>query len=230
MTNVERASAERLEARTPLTRERVLRAAVELADAEGLEALSMRRLAQALGVEAMSLYYYVASKDELRADMVGLIQAEIVFPHTGDWKADLRGGAMAARDALIRHPWAAGLVQSVGPSPARLAFMEAVLGTLRGAGLSAAQTDHAYHAIDCHITGFTLWQSAFPFRTDEELAELAGAFRQTLSADDFPYLLEHIDEHIEPSDAEEVSEFAFGLDLILDGVERMLPSVTTNLG
>jgi AcrR family transcriptional regulator len=201
----------------------VLEAAVSLADAGGIESLTMRRLAQEVGVEAMTLYYYVANKDEILNGIVDMVVSEIELPPSGDdWRTALRRSAISAHEILVRHPWSASLVLSGGGvSAARLRLMDAILGTLRGAGFSADMTDHAYHALDSHITGFTLWQVSMPFDTREELVDLAEAFLQETSADEYPYVVEHAEQHMGPSAPEGKTEFEFGLDLILDGLERL---------
>jgi AcrR family transcriptional regulator len=206
-------------ARRPLNRARVLQAAVALADENGLESLSMRKLAGALGVEAMSLYHHVASKGEIVDGIVDVVVREFELPRPGfDWKAALRQAAISAHDALVRHRWACRLIMSAD-APSRLAWMEAVLATLRQGGFSAELTHHAYHALDSHIIGFTLWQVSIPFAA-EELPQLAESFLRDFPAADFPYLAEHIEQHARPA-AHDESEFVFGLDLILDGLERL---------
>ena len=211
-------------ARTPLSRERVLAAAIELADEEGIGALTMRRLAQELGVEAMTLYYHVANKRALLTQMVDLVESEIDLPSPGgDWKAELRRTAMSAYDALTRHPWAAPLVLTQsGDSMTRLRYMDGILGTLRLAGFSADLTDHAYHALESHIMGFTLWEVGMNLGTREDLEALASGFLATLPTAEFPHLAEHVLQHLKPRNPDDEGEFAFGLDLILDGLERML--------
>jgi AcrR family transcriptional regulator len=213
------------EQRRPLSRDRVLEAAIALADAGGIEALSMRKLAQALGVEAMTLYYYVAKKDDILAAIVDLVVREFELPSSGaDWKRAIRASAVSAHESLLRHPWAASLMLSGAEvSPARLRYMDGLLGALRGAGFSAEMTDHAYHALDSHIMGFTLWLVGMDLGTREELAELATSFLRELPRDEVPHLAEHIEQHLKPRNPAEPSEFVFGLDLILDGLERLLP-------
>jgi AcrR family transcriptional regulator len=214
--------------RVPLTRERVLRAAIRLADEKGLEALTMRKLGQALGVEAMTLYYHVGNKDSLLNAIVDLVEREIELPAGGtEWKAAVRKTAMSYHDVLQRHPWAAGLaLRSTGSRPARWRYMNAVLGALREAGFPADLTDHAYHALDSHIAGFTLWVSQLDIDT-EQLPDLATSFLEEIG-DEHPYLVEHVHQHLKPRaptpDAEPEDEFAFGLDLILDGLERLRDS------
>lgn len=210
-------------AREPMSRERVLEAAIRLADAEGIGAVSMRRLAQELGVEAMTLYYYVANKREILDGIADMVTGEIGLPPPDEhWKASLRVTALSARDVLQGHPWAASLILSSGGGDARARYMNAILGTLRGAGFSAAMTDHAYHAIESHIMGWTLWVSGMNLGTDEELAAKATEFIAQLPRDELPYLVEHIEQHLKPRDPDDEGSFAFGLDLILDGLERRL--------
>ena len=215
-----------IEDRRPLSRERVLRAAIGLADAGGIEALSMRRLAQELGVEAMSLYYHVANKGEILDGIVDMVVGEFELPPAdAEWKSAIRTTAISAHEILVSHPWSASLVLSgSGVSMARLRYMDAILGTLRRAGFSAEMTDHAYHALDSHIMGFTLWQVGMNLGTEDDLKAMAGQFLAQLSIEDFPHLAEHIEQHLKPSDPDDVPEFEFGLGLILDGLERLLPA------
>jgi len=212
--------------RTPLSRERVFEAAIRLADERGIESLTMRRLAQEVGVEAMSLYHYVASKDELLKGMTDVVLNEFDLPGPeSEWKPALRRTALSAYEVLVRHPWAASLVlTSTGVSPARLRYMNSILGTLRSAGFSADMTDHAYHALESHIMGFTLWEVGMDLGTSEDLAGLATSFLQQLPRDELPHLAEHIEQHLKPRDPDDEGEFAFGLTLILDGLERLLPA------
>ena len=207
--------------RIPLSRERVLKAAIDLADARGIEALSMRKLAQDLGVEAMSLYHHVAKKDDLLNGIVDVVLDEIELPARGtDWKEAIRRSAISAHDVFLRHPWACSLVLTMsGISPARLRYMDALLASLREGGFPSELTYHGYHALDSHIMGFTLWQGNFP--ASEELASLAADFVRALPADQYPDLVEHIRQHIDGSGHGDGSDFEFVLDLILDGLERM---------
>lgn len=204
-----------------LSRERVLQAAIGLADTEGIEALTIRRLARELGVGAMSVYYYVANKDEILGAIVDMVVAEMELPATGaDWRAELRRASISAHEVLIRHPWAASLLLS-GPSvgDARMRQMDAILGCLRGAGFSPDLTDHAYHALDSHIMGFTLWLVGIS--QGLERVGRVEDFLQTLDVEAMPHLGEHIQHHARERDPEEEGEFVFGLHLILDGLERM---------
>ncbi|MBA4169773.1 MAG: TetR/AcrR family transcriptional regulator C-terminal domain-containing protein [Chloroflexi bacterium] len=210
------------EPRVPLSRARVLEAAIGLADEAGIGSLTMRRLAQVLGVEAMTLYYYVSNKDDILNGMVDIVVAEIELPTPDtDWKAAIRRTAISAYEVLQLHPWAASLMlSSSGVSHARLRYMDAVLGSLRQAGFSAEMTDHAYHALESHIIGFTLWVVGMNLGSQEDLAGLAADFLRDLPRDELPYLAEHVEQHMKERDPEDEGEFAFGLDLILDGLER----------
>jgi AcrR family transcriptional regulator len=212
------------QARETLTRDRVLRAAVELADAGGLETVSMRKLGEAVGVEAMSLYNHVANKEDLLDGMVDLVFAEIGLPaHGVDWKAALRQRAIATRTALERHRWAIGLMESRSqPGPANLRHHDAVLGCLREAGFSIAMAAHAYSVLDSYIYGFTLNKQSLPFDTSEEVAELGRRYLRELLGNQYPYLAEMIVEHAMQPGYDYADEFAFGLDLILAGLERVL--------
>lgn len=210
------------ESRLPLSRDRVLRAAIELADAGGLESLSMRRLAQALGVEAMSLYHHVANKDDLLNGIVDIVVGEAELPSPGaPWKPALRHTAISIHEVLRRHPWAARLVLSADSS-ARLRYMEAILGTLRRGGFSPEETDHAYHALDSHIMGFSLWLVGMNLDTTVDVKALAAEFMERMSREHMPYLVEHAGVHLQPRRPDDEGDFVFGLDLILDGLERLL--------
>ena len=211
------------ETRIPMSRERVLEAAIALADAGGIESLTMRRLAQELGVEAMTLYYYVANKDEILNGIADLIVGEIELPPSGaDWKAAIRKTAISAHQVLLRHPWAANLVLSAsGFSQARMQYMNALLGCLREAGFSPEMTDLAYHALESHIMGFTLWVVGMNLGSDEDVAALASDFLREFPRDELPHLAEHIEQHMKPRDPDDEGAFAFGLDLLLDGLERL---------
>jgi AcrR family transcriptional regulator len=208
------------EARLPLSRERVLEAAIRLADTHGVEALTMRRLGQTLGVEAMSLYNHVANKEDILYGIAEIVFSEIELPDGDDWKAELRKSAISSHDVFRRHPWAPGVLSPDRVSPARMQWMEAVLRTLREAGCSPELACHAYHAYDSHITGFTLWLANLPV-TGQALRELAADFLQTIDTDRLPYVAEHIEQHTHPPREGDKGAFAFGLDLLLDGLERM---------
>lgn len=208
--------------RLPLSRERILAAALELADAHGIESLTMRRLGQALGFEAMSLYNHVSNKDDVLDGILDLVLAESEPPSpAGDWGAAVRASAISVHDALRRHPWACALLMAADRiRPARLRYMDSLLGRLREAGFAAETTYHAYHVLDGHIFGFSLWEASHTYTADEA-AELAAAAEQMIAADTYPYLWEHAEQHFADGPHREVSAFAFGLDLILDGLERL---------
>jgi AcrR family transcriptional regulator len=211
-----------LKPRVPLSQERVLQAAVALADERGLEALTMRALGEKLGVEAMSLYYYVANKDELLDGMVDLVFSEIELPTTDvDWKTAMRRRAISTREALARHRWAVGLLESsMRPGPANFRLHNAVLGCLREAGFSVENAVHAYSLQDAYIYGFALQEKSMPVETPEQLAEAAESLRRQFSADEYPHIAETITAHV-TKDYDFADEFVFGLDLILDGLERL---------
>ena len=211
------------EPRVPLSRERVLRAAIGLADEGGIESVNMRKLGQALGVEAMSLYNHVANKDDILGGMVDIVESGIeVLPPGADWKRALRTTAISAHDILERHPWAASLsLSAIGARPARWRYMNAILRCLREAGFSAETTDLAYHALESHIAGFTLWAAQLDF-DEAELPALAAAFLEQVPGDELPYVVEHVEQHLKERSPDNPGAFAFGLDLILDGLERML--------
>jgi AcrR family transcriptional regulator len=206
--------------RVPLSRKRVLQAAIGLADEVGIETFSIRRLARELGAGPMSLYNHVANKEEILIGILDIVLSEVELPAKGaGWKAAIRRTAISAHEALVRHPWAASLMLS-RVLPARLRYMEAILGRLREGGFSAEQTDHAYHALDSHIAGFTLWLVSLDV-DDETLPGLAANFATELPEGEYPYVIEHLHEHLKDRRPDDEGEFAFGLDLILDGLERI---------
>jgi AcrR family transcriptional regulator len=208
--------------RTPLTSERVLQAAVALADREGVGSLSMRRLAKELGVEAMSLYHHVPGKQALLDGMVDLVFGEIELPAADDdWRAAMRRRAVSAREVLARHPWAIALMESRRtPGPANLRHHDAVLGCLRRAGFPVALTAHAYSILDAYVYGFALQEASLPFGTAEETAEVAGEIFDAFVAEAYPHLTELAVEHVLQPGYDYGDEYAFGLELILDGLER----------
>jgi AcrR family transcriptional regulator len=208
--------------RVPLSRRRVLGAAVALADRGGVGSLSMRKLAQELGVEAMSLYHHVANKDDLLDGIVDIVFAEIELPAgDADWKAAMRRRAVSAREALRRHPWATALMESRStPGPANVRHHDAVLGILRNAGFSVELAAHAYSLLDAYIYGFALQETSLPSHTPEETAEVAETIMAELPADEFPHLAEIAREHVLRPGHDYGNEYAFGLDLILDGLDR----------
>jgi AcrR family transcriptional regulator len=209
--------------RAGLNRERVLRAALLLADEGGIEALTMRRLGERLQVEAMSLYNHVAGKDDILDGIVDLVFSEIDLPSgVADWKTAMHQRAVSARDALTRHPWAPSLMQArTKPGPATLRHHNSVIGTLRTAGFTIDMAAHAFSVMDGYIYGFALQQVNLPSHTPEESAALAENILRELPAQEYPYLAEMIVEHALKPEYDYAVEFEFGVDLILDGLERL---------
>jgi AcrR family transcriptional regulator len=215
------------EPRVRLNRDRVLRVAVALADSGGIESLTMRKLGVELGVEAMSLYNHVANKADLLDGMIDIVFAEIELP-TGetDWRAAMRRRAVSARDVLSRHRWATGLMESrTTPGPATLRHHDTVLGILLGAGFSIELAAHAYSALDSYIYGFALQEPSLPFDNGEDTAKVAQAIMSRFASGEFPHLTEIAVEYVMQPGYDYGNEFAFGLELILDGLERALRSV-----
>ena len=212
----------RAKPRVRLNRERVVRAAVALAGDSGLESLTMRKLGEVVGVEAMSLYNHVANKDDLLDGMVDAVFSEIDLPSgAADWKTAMRERAVSARTALSRHPWAIGLMESrTSPGPATLRHHDAVVGSLRGGGFSIEMAAHAYSALDSYIYGFALQEASLPFDTAEETADVIQTILAQSPADEYPHVAELTIEHVLQPGYDYGNEFEFGLDLILDGLER----------
>ena len=210
------------EPRLPLSRDRILHAALTLVDEGGIELLTMRKLGQELGFEAMSLYNHVANKDEVLDGILDLVLGESEPPSLiGDWDAAIRTSAVSVHGALRRHPWSCTLVMAPGRiRPARLRYMDLLLGRLREAGFSADTTYHAYHVLDGHIFGFSLWETSHIY-TAEEAANLEAKFAHVITADAYPYLHEHAQQHFGEGPHREVSAFELGLDLILDGLKKI---------
>lgn len=227
------ASPERAEAHVPLSKERVLHVAVKMADEKGLAAVSMRKLADRLGAGAMSLYHYFPNKDELITGMVDIVFSEIELPPTDiEWKTWMRRRAASTRDALNRHRWAVGLMESREiPGPASFRVHNAVLGCLREAGFSIEQTIQAYSVIDAYMYGFALQEKTVPFEDAEGAAAVAQeqvrefqaqAEEQQLAAlaEEFPYLAEVVAGHVAEVGYDFGQAFDYGLDLILDALEK----------
>ena len=219
--------------RVPLSKERVLRAAVALAARDGMDSLTMRKLAAELGVGVMTLYYYVPNKDDLLDGMVDIVFSEIDVPSTDrDWRTAMRQRAISTREALTRHGWAVGLMESrMTPGPASLRVHDAVLGCLREAGFSIEMAIHAYSVQDAYIYGFALQEKSLPFETVEEsaavaeaqvreFAELAEERQFATLAEEFPYLAEIVGGHVASVGVDFAKEFEWGLDLILDALEK----------
>ncbi|MFE9258539.1 TetR/AcrR family transcriptional regulator [Streptomyces sp. NPDC006879] len=210
----------RTSTRTPLSRERVINTAVKVADDKGVAALTMRAVATPLGVEAMSLYHHVASREDILDGMVDAVFAEIDLPpRDTDWKSAMRHRAASARAALRRHPWAVGLMDSrTRPGAATLRHHDAVIGALRAAGFSVSMAAHAFSLIDSYLYGFVIQELSLPFSNSTELDEVAQALLHEMPADDYPHLAELITEHALRPGYDYADEFAFGLSLILDAL------------
>lgn len=208
--------------RTRLTRDDVLRTATTLADAAGLDSLTMRKLGTELGVEAMSLYHHVANKDDLLDGMIDRVYSEIELPTAeDDWRSAMRRRAVSTREVLGRHPWATALLDSRStPGPATLRYHDATLGKLRGEGFSIPLSAHALSVLDSYTCGFALQEHALPFDTEEETVELAQQIMGRFAAGDYPHLAELTVEHVLQPGYAYSDEFAFGLELILDGLSN----------
>ena len=213
--------------RAPLSRDLVVQTALRLADQGGLEALSMRKLGQALGVEAMALYYHFANKERVLDGIVDLVFGEIDVPAIGaDWKAAMRERAISVRDALARHRWAIGLMESrTNPGPANLRHHDAVIGCLRAAGFDMAMAAHAYSALDAYIYGFALTKMNLPFESTTDIAEMAETMLEPFPLGEYPNLADFISEHAMKPGYDFGDEFEYGLDVILDGLDRAQNSV-----
>jgi AcrR family transcriptional regulator len=216
------ATTTRSRPRIPLTRERVLQTALELADQGGLESLSMRKLGQALGVEAMALYYHFANKERVLDGIVDLVFGEIDLPQTGtDWKPAMRQRAISVRDALLRHRWAIGLMESrTNPGPANLRHHDAVIGCLRAAGFDMAATATAYSLLDSYIYGFALTKMNLPFDDTSDIVEMSETMLAPFAPGEYQNLADFITEHAMKPGYDYADEFEYGLDVILDGLER----------
>jgi AcrR family transcriptional regulator len=208
--------------RTPLTRERVLDGAMTVADRSGLAALTMRSLADELGVKPMSLYHHVANKEAILDGLVERVFAQVDLPRVGaDWRGEIRRRSHSLRAALRRHRWAIGVMESrTSPGPATLRHHDAVIGTLRAGGFSVAMTAHAFSAIDAYVYGFALQEATLPFQTPDEVPEMAGSMLAAMPVDDYPHFVEMAKEHVLQPGYDFGEEFDFGLDLVLDGLAR----------
>lgn len=210
--------------RTPLNRERLIEGAVQLADTKGIGSLTMRNLAQELGVKPMTLYHHMANKEEVLDGMVDAVFSEIDLPSAGvEWKPAMRQRANSARAALTRHPWAVGLMDSrITPGPATLQHHDAVIGCLRQGGFSIEMAAHAYSILDSYIYGFVLQEVSLPFSTTEEAHEVTEEILQQIPDYEHPYLVEMATQYVMQPGYEYANEFNFGLDLILEGIERSI--------
>jgi AcrR family transcriptional regulator len=212
------------EPRAPLTRERVLRAAVELADETGIDSLTMRELGLRLGVEAMSLYNHVANKDDILDGMVDLVVREIALPaEPADWRGAMRQRAISARAIFSLHPWAGLLMDSRQTSgPARLHYLDWVLGTLRRAGFTLETAARAFSLVDSYIYGFGRQQFNVAAGGDATPEDIAEGFLKAIPKDEYPYLTEMVVDYAMETSYDDSADFEFGLDLILDGLQRLL--------
>ena len=208
-------------ARPPLTRERILHAAVDLADREGVGALTMRRLGAELGVEAMSLYKHVANKEEILGGIVEFVIGEIEVPlDEADWKLAMRRRAISARRVLGRHSWAIGLFEARGAmGPTVMRYVDATLGNLRSAGFSIENAAHAFWLLDSYVYGHVIQEASLSSSTSHEMTGSARSDLEETAKDEFPHLLE-VGEHAVTSGFSLESEFEFGLELILDALRQ----------
>ncbi|MBF6093271.1 TetR/AcrR family transcriptional regulator [Nocardia cyriacigeorgica] len=206
--------------RAPLSRDRVIDAAMRLADEKGAAGVTMRAVAAGLGVEAMSLYNHVAGRDDILDGMVDAVFGEIDLPAAGpDWKSAMRERAHSTRAALRRHRWAVGMLDSRShPGPATLRHHDAVLGVLRAGGFSTAMAAHAFSVIDSYLYGFVLQELSLPFRNRAELDEVATGILSDAPAGEYPHLTELIADQALRRDYSYADEFEFGLTLILDAL------------
>jgi AcrR family transcriptional regulator len=210
--------------RTPLNRDRLLQGAVAVVDDGGLSALTMRALAEELGVKPMALYHHVANKEEILDGIIDIVFGEIELPEPGgDWRDAMRRRASSARAVLRRHPWAIALMESRStPGPATLHHHDTVIGIFRAGGFSVAATAHAYALLDSYVYGFALQEAMLPMDGPEQTAELAGSIMEQFPAGAYPHLAELAVEHVLQPGYDFGAEFGFGLELILDGLERTI--------
>ena len=209
--------------RRPLSRERVLRAAIAYADEHGVQALSMRKLADELGVQAMSLYNHVANKEDLLDGILDSTMAEIIVPSPdADWRAQIREIAISAHESMLRHPWAADLSVRAKPGPGRLQYGDSLLRCFRNAGFSKELTFHAYHIVESYIQGFTALVLNYRAVDPKAFDDVVERFLRGDYAEDFPHFTEHARQHMEPEPGQDdVNAFELGIDLLLDGLERL---------
>jgi AcrR family transcriptional regulator len=218
----------RAQSRRPWTRTQLVQSAISLADRGGIESLSMRKLSQHLGGAPMSLYNHVSNKDDLLDGMIDALFSEIELP-VGEhgWKATMRQRAISIRTVMTRHPWAIGLMESRRtPGPATLRHHDAVIGCLRDAGFSVQLAAHAFSALDSYIYGFVLQERSLAFGAREETSDLAKAFLLQFPTKDYPHLAELTIEHVLRPGYDYGDEYEFGLNLILDGLEKNVPQRT----
>ena len=211
-----------------LSRDRIVQAAVSVADSGGFDSFSMRLVANEFGTAPMSLYRHVANKEDLIDGMIDIVFSEMYPPVIGGaWKSELRKRAISAREALRRHPWAVGLMESrMSPGPASAEHHNATMGCLREAGFPFREAVHAYNLLDSYTYGFALQEKTIPFETPEESVEMA---KSTVGekGSEYPYLAEVVSEFATSGGYDYTEEFEFGLDLILDGIERLRRQVVS---
>lgn len=209
-------------ARTPLTTERVVEAAIDLADRSGLGALTMRRLGAALGVEAMSLYKHVASKEALLHAMIDRVIGEIAIPDEGaPWREAMAQRAASARAVLGRHAWVIGLMEAeTAPGPNTMRYMNAIIGSLRSAGFAMEDAGRAFTLLDSYVYGHVIQESNFPFSTAEEITQTVASALEQEALRAFPNLVAMY-EHAATFEYSLDDQFEFGLELVLDGLERL---------
>ena len=210
--------------RARLSRERVLAGAVSVADADGIAGLTIRSLAEVLGVKPMSVYHHVANKDEILDGIVDIVFSEIELPSVeGEWRVEINKRASSARSVLRRHPWAITLLESrTSPGPATLRHHNAFIGTLRAAGFSIVLTAHAFALIDSYVYGYALSEAALPIHGPETVPEIAESMMRFFTPEVYPHLFEFTMEHVMKPDYDFGVEFGYGLDLILDGLARSI--------
>jgi AcrR family transcriptional regulator len=210
--------------RAPLSRERVLRGAMAIADAGGLPALTIRSLADELGAKPMSVYYHVANKEEILDGIVDMVFSEMYLPVVGgDWRAEISQRARSARQVLRRHPWATPLLESRRtPGPATLRHHDAVLGVLRSGGFSPEGTAHAYALLDAFIYGHAIQEASLPFEGPDSVTEVAGPVMELMAAGEYPHMTEMVTTYYLQPGYDFANEFEFGLGLVLDALARSL--------
>jgi AcrR family transcriptional regulator len=210
--------------RAPVNRERTLEVALALADSEGIEAVTMRRLARELGVEAASLYHHIKGKEQILDGLVELVAAEIELPKpSADWRETVSHRAHRTRAVLRHHPWAVSLMASrTSPGPATLGLLEAGIRCFREGGFSVPLAAHAISTVDSYVHGFVLQEVNLPFRDESELAAMTAAIMQTFPAAEFPYLFEMTVEHVLRPGYDYGAEFDSGLTVVLDGIVTLL--------
>jgi AcrR family transcriptional regulator len=208
--------------RPRLSREKVLQGAVAVADRGGIASLTIRSLAAELGVKPMSVYHHVANKDEILDGIVDLVFGEIELPTIGgEWHSEMQRRAASARDAMLRHPWAIGLVETrTSPGTATLKHHDAVIGTLRAGGFSVEMTAHAFALIDAYVYGFALSEVTLPFKGPDTVPEVAEQMMEQFSPADYPHLVEFTVEHVMKPGYDYGEEFEYGLGVVLDGLAR----------